>query len=296
MRIIRTMNRRQMYRLIYLSVAAAVSSGVLRADDLDAALEAQKRTAPRRVYSESAFLEDKNLSVPRAVTKEDRDIDRQLRERDAQEEARTTLFPAPFAPVLSAEIRPQQDRNWLTPALLDESANVSLREEDGDWVLRELGRQKETRMRDEEVLRRNENTPRNFRSSEPPVSVLPDLGRLKEYQLAPHQNRPAAEPVTARPFRRDTGVPSSQPYSSGLPGRTPSSAETSLRTPGLSPYAVPGTGSGSTIPSSGLSSDWHIQETAPLTPAQQIRKSSPIHRQDPFRDDLMPRVKSSIWE
>ena len=295
--------------LVLIAIALPVFAA---ADDLDAALEAQKRVAQRRVYSENAVLGDQNLTVPRAVSAEERDLDRKIRESDARADSRPSLAPAPFNPAPAVAPQPAQDRNWLTPALLDETAALStaVKTED-DWVVREMDRQRDLRIRESALIKENEAVERALRDSSTtrPVSILPELDRLREFQSGPQSvtaggpgvfsanaspQRSGAEPAI-RPSRRETFTPSSQPYSTGLPESSPATAGRALRSPSLSPYDLQGSGSGSSA-SSGLSPNWRSREAAPLTPVQMIRKSAPINRPDPFKDDHMPRMKGSIWE
>lgn len=296
--------------LVLIAIALPVLAA---ADDLDAALEAQKKASQRRVYSENAVLGDQNLTVPRAVSAEERDLDRRLRESDARADSRPSLAPAPFNPVPAATPQPAQNRNWLTPALLDETAALSTAiEAEEDWVARELDRQRDLRVKESDLLlkeKENEKVDRALReSSTRPMSILPELDRLREFQSGP-QNITASGPgvpaystpqknsagLAARPSRREISAPSSQPYSTGLPESSPATSGRALRAPLLSPYDLQGSGPGSSA-SSGLSPDWNARETAPLTPVQMIRKSAPINRPDPFKDDYMPRMKGSIWE
>jgi hypothetical protein len=301
----------------YLALAAVLSGTgfPVAAEDLDAALAAQKKKAQRQIYSESALLEDRNLTVPKTRSEEERLLDKKLQEMDARAAAdasdqnltgRSSPAQLPSLPV--------ENKNWLTPAMLDEAAAMSTPDsKEDDWLAKEKERQKS--LKDQESVRKeNELVDKLLREqTQPTAHVTSEMERLKKYQIGPQNFNAAKDPVSASPGYK---IPQSQradplaavrltpkkqapvapaifsPEAARLSSALDKDPLAATRSPLLNSSIGAPSRKGPSIFSSGLSEP----ETAPLTPLQMLRKSSPINRQNPFEDDHMPQIKRSIWE
>lgn len=293
------------------SAAAVILAGVMvpvSAEDLDAVLEAQKKKAQRQIYSESALLEDQNLTVPRTKTEEELLIDRKLREIEARENATVSseIRPDAFIPVRTS-VQPVENRNWLTPAIMDDAASMSLTNSAEDaWLARELERQKEVKNQ-EAARKENELTEKLLREQSPGQSPLQEIDRLKKYQIT----KPAfdssgksvsAEPAYMSPLTGKTGPATVRPMKKEPPSVPPLFSPEAARIsptanrPSNSPLISPNLGAAPNPSLPGFSTERNDPEPVQLTPLQMIKKSSPINQQNPFADDHMPQIKSSIWE
>lgn len=299
--------------LAMLSLLAATGVPVA-AEDLDASLAAQKTKAQRRVYSEKAQLENHKLEVPRTPTEEEEELDRKLREMDAKMDSPSapSAMQMPPRPIASVP-QPVENKNWLTPALLDNDAAMAQTNQiEEAWLARELNRKKELKSQ-ESAAKENELAGRLLREKTQPQSSSPELDRLKQYQLAP--------PKIFGSRDKDADTPSYMTPKSGTPDPlatirltpkkdpltppplfTPAAARISsaldkdpLRST-RSPLLTPNPGSPSRKPVSVFSSGRNAPDSVPLTPLEIIRKSSPINRANPFADDPMPEMKTSIWQ
>lgn len=279
------------------------------AEDLDAALEAQKKKAQRQIYSERARLDDQNLTVPRTKTEEERLIDKKLREIEARENAAVSVQtqPGAFLPVRTA-VQPAENQNWLTPAIMDDAASISMTNSSEDaWLAKELDRQKE--LKNQEAARKeNELVEKLLREQSPAKSSSPEMDRLKKYQIAkpafdssgksasdepaymsPLTGKPGPAAVI-RPSKKEP--PAAPPLFSPEAARISSSANRAAGSPSISPNL--GTAPNPSLP--GFSTGRDDSESVQLTPLQMIKKSSPINQSNPFADDHMPQIKSSIWD
>lgn len=304
------------YKFFVSLAVAAASVSFSFSENLDAALEAQKKKAQARVYSERAILTEHNLTVPRTPTEQERDLDKKLEEIEAKLDSRT---PAPAQPMPSrpsaAKVRPDEKQNWLTPAVLDnDKSDSQTNETDNAWLIRELERQKEQKEL-EAAKKENEQIEKLLRDkTQEQQKISPELNQLKQYQLAPPKlfgskdnikdpDAPAymtprsgtpnpLEAVGLSPKKEYQAAPS--PFSPAA--RISPAADTdplrSIKSPAINPnLGLPTRQARSTV--SPLRED---TKPIPLTPLEMIRNSSPINRPDPFTDDHMPRIKSSIWE
>ena len=288
------------------SAASLLLAGIIipaSADDLDAALEAQKKKVQRQIYSESAQLDDQNLTVPRTQTEEERLLDRKLREIEAR--ASVTVSPqtqsGAFIPQRDP-VAPSGNQNWLTPAVLDEAAAMSLTgSTKEDWLARELDRQKEIKSQ-ESLKKENQLVEKLLKEQSPMRASSPETERLKQYQLTrpdfdssgPSSGSAYISPQTGRPdpMAAVRPVPKKEPPSapalfSPEAARISSSSKpvsSSLISPIQNPAA------------SEFSAGRNSSEPVQLTPLQIIKKSAPINKANPFADDHMPQIKSSIWD
>jgi hypothetical protein len=292
-------------------VATLLFAGAaVAADDLDTALEAQKKKLQRRVYSERAILDDQGLTVPKATSENELALDQKLREMDAQADSIGRVSdPAAFnlrAP--AAPVRPAaENQNWLTPALLDGSAALDMPSNDGDWLANEVGRQtaekeQAARIQEQDIV------DRLVRKNMQEQSSFPEQDRLNPPQLMPQSTRPLKEsspilpnssltlPGTVRPqtaFSPKTKQPQSSPplFSPQAAKNASAPTQDSLRQSRPSAYTSP-----FSKPSAGFSSGLNNSPEPALSPLQRIKQSSPINRADPFANDPMPQFKNSIWD
>lgn len=303
------------YRLVALLTVITVSTGSSFSEDLDAALEAQKKKAQRHVYSDSALLTDQKLVVPRTPTEEEKDLDKKLREMDAEREKTPSGLPLVPRPVVPAS-RSAEDKNWLTPAMLDNDTSMTQTNEDENaWLLRELERQKERKV-NEEVKQEAAKADKLLREKINQQSNSPEQERLKQYQLAPPKlfgskekedpntpsymvpNSGTPDPLTAirltpkkeKQIEPAIFSPEAARISSSLDKDALKSTRSSVLNPGLGAPSRP-----SSAPSV-FSPRRDVPKTAPLTPLETIKKSSPINRPDPFVEDRTHPFKTSIWE
>lgn len=295
-------------------VAACIASSF--SEDLDAALQAQKKKAQRRVYSDSALLDDQKLVVPRTPTQEEQDLDKKLQELEAKADARFVqrgqlVPPQPSAP----PVRPVENQNWLTPAMMDNDASMmQSNETENAWLVQEMERQKELKALDA-AKKENEQVEKLLRDkTQQQQKISPEVDRLKQYQLAPQKLFGSKE-------KEDPDAPAYMTPRSGTPnplsavGLTPKkenpvapalfSPEAARISSALDKDPLRSTKSSALDSNPGplsqpvrsvFSPNRDAPKIVPLTPLEMIRKSSPINRPDPFTDDPMPRMKSSIWE
>lgn len=309
---------RVMKLLIFRALAmAAILAGTgipVAAEDLDAALAAQKKKAQRRVYSEKAALADRNLEVPRTPTEEEEELDRKLREMDAKMDSQSAQSAMQMPPRPIATVpQPVENKNWLTSAVLDDNATMAItnRPED-DWLVQELDRQKKLKSRDS-ATKENELEEKLFREKIKSQSSLPELDRLKQYQLAPpkifgskDQNADTPSYMTPKSGAPDplAGIrptpkkeaPVAPPLFSPAAARISSALDKDPLRSTRSPLLNPNPGSPGRKPVSVFSPGRNAPDLVPLTPLQMIKRSSPINRENPFADDPMPEIKTSIWQ
>ncbi|MDD3276304.1 MAG: hypothetical protein PHP93_04555 [Kiritimatiellales bacterium] len=295
----RTVMKLLIFRYLALVITLAASSVPVAAEDLDAALAAQKKKAQHRIYSERAVLESRNLTVPQAETKEERSLNKKIREIDARADA---IGPSPQAlvarPIPALPSRTEENANWLTPAVLDSSVSAEIPVDKDNWLANEIERQK--------TLKEQVTVDKLLDEKKQQQSTLLELDRGKQHQL-PQQNSGAANPSPAAPLYI---LPESNVSRTPPPSFLTTSKRESVSPP-LFSFQTAGNSStpnqdsvqkdtwpGSPFfkPSSGLTSESKPEESAKLSPLQMIKKSSPIHKADPFAEDNMPQFKSSIWD
>jgi hypothetical protein len=305
------------HRLVVLLTVMTVGATSSFSEDLDAAIEAQKKKAQRRVYSDSALLTDQKLTVPRTPTEEEKELDKKLREMDAERDAKPAglaLMPRAVTPAP----RPVEDKNWLTSAMLDKDASMTQTNEDENaWLLQELERQKERKV-NEAVKQDAAKADKLLREKINQQGNSPEQERLKQYQLAPPKLFGSREKEKPDPNAPLYMVPKSgTPDPLGAIRLTPKK-EKSVAPALFSPEAarissvldkdpLKSTRSSTINPSLGVPSRSSpvgsvftprrdVPKTVPLTPLETIKKSSPINRPDPFVNDYSQPFRSSIWE
>ncbi|MBI9020807.1 MAG: hypothetical protein JEZ10_06090 [Verrucomicrobia bacterium] len=271
------------------------------AEDLDAALAAQKEKTKRRVYSESALIDNRNLQVPTLPTDEEKALDRELELLEKRLNAQMT--PAPQGMVIRRvpTVVPDKRENWLTPAMLDPDSDPLSDEKNPSWVDTEVERQKNLQLQkkalaEEEALlnkrlreesRQPYETPKlqqhetTFRNTITPGTATRPQRTVLNPLDSPRPKEPAFPSRTGSLFspnaRSSTGIikPSSSP---------------STRTPDWQPtFDAP-------MAPTSLTSGFDVIKPAPLPPLKRVRKASPINQKDPFSDDFMPSIKTSIWD
>jgi hypothetical protein len=297
-----------------VSVLLAVLTvcGNLSADDLDDALAAQKKKVQRRIYSDRAVLDSRQVVLPKTPTEQELALDKKLREMDAQLDIRSAnsarSAPPPISRVVTMTPPSARDRNWLTSAVLDSDEELSLPDEnENDWILTELQRQKEAKERQALIDDEDAAVGRLMRQK----SRTPELDRLKDYEISPQriisgENRepppyltPSGglpDPVTTiRPVskkeRADTSLPLFSPAAVRARVSSPTATRSSL-TP-IQSISSPPQKSASISP---RRNERKTKLPAPLAPIDQIRKFSPHNREDPFSDEMIPDFKTSIWQ
>ncbi len=288
------------YSMFFIAIFCVPFLGV--AEDLDAALEAQKKKSVRRVYSERAHITDLNIAVPKTLSEEEKSLDRDLRrmedEMDRQEPSMGGMR-MPRRAVSGA----RKPKNWLTPELMDGENEDSLTDEgDSGWIVQELERQDAIRFQNAEIEKEAAHLEKQ---------LAEDARQLEQYNEAnsptfsPIKQNPAAHfnsrtqsgvflqkknggdlqrrSSVLSPIRRNSGVIESS-FSSKNPAVSPStSRQTDFRRPAQKV-------------SNTFSPRVSEKKAEYVSPLKRVRRSSPIHRKDPFVDDFMPEFKSSIWD
>ena len=282
------------------------------AEDLDAALEAKKKKAKRHVYSERALIEHREIVIPKTLSEEEKALDRNIERLENELDRQIippqdTVAPRVFSPT------PATPKNWLTPTLLDTENEdlLSSEKNDSSWIGQELERQKSIQIHEKELAEeealvnkllregsRNDysiekNPLHTYEStfqrqlapgvtpSAPAYSSFNPLGTPPSKKTSSSKLRPQFSPA----MRSDSGI--IKPAFSSAPA-----SSSSPRTPGWRPQF----GSSTKKPPSGFTSRWDSEKPKPLAPLKRVRQSSPIHRKDPFSDDFMPEIKTSIWD
>jgi len=293
---------------VFLSV---VFSGV--AEDLDAALDAQKKKATRRVYSDAALIENRDIVIPKTLSEEEKALDRDLERLESQLSQQVIPPPATTGPRVLTSV-PENPENWLTPSLLDpeDAKGLSSEKNAADWVHQELDRQKEIQLYKKE-LAEEEALVNKLLREDPRNNSWAEKNQVKTYDsilrntissdiiqplsksvlpnpLETLRSRKETRPSSTAPLfspaaRRNSGI--IQPSFSSVPS---SSSSPSTQAPSWRPQLGP---SALTSPS-GFTSDRDTPK--PLPPLKRVRQSLPIHRKDPFSDDFMPEIKTSIWD
>ena len=283
------------------------------AENLDDALNAKKKQARRHVYSERALIENRSIVIPKTLSEEEKVLDRDL-ERLESQLGRQIIPPQNAAAPRVFSPAPVTPENWLTPSLLDTEAGDPLSSEKSDpsWIDQELTRQKSIQLHEKELaeeealvnkLLREES--RNDYSIEtspahayestfqsqitpgvtPSTSAYSPFNPLGTPESKRNIDSSRTLPLFSPTVRSDSGIikPS---FSSALP------SSSSPKLPGWRPQF----GSSSQKSPSGFTSKWDAEKPKPLSPLRRVRQSSPIYRKDPFADDFMPEIKTSIWD
>jgi len=282
------------------------------AKDLDAALEAEKKKVRFRVYSERAILDDTKWVMPKMQSKEEKALDRELEKLENR--LNNQFTPSGMAPArrVPSPARVKKE-NWLTPDLLNaETGKESdFKEENSGWMAQELDRQKSIQAH-KKSLAEEEALVNKMLREDSRKNAATQSGSRKTYD----------------PFLWNTMVPKSTPAASerspfNLPETFHAQEKRSLS--GKGGLFSPSVRSDSGIikrsfqsPSSSASSkkpdwrtqlksstptttskfklDWNTKKSKPLPPLKRVRRSLPIHREDPFSDEFIPDTKTSIWD
>ncbi len=284
-----------------LSVALLGTSFSGVAESLDAALDAQKKKNARRVYSERAHLTDLNIVAPKTVSEEEKALDRDLRrlenELDRQvAPTRGMTVPRQTAPVAS------KPKNWLTPEFLDTDDDPLADEEEPSWIVRELERQDAIRLQksaiEKETAQLEKQLREDVRQADPYHSVSsPSLSPINPNPASQYNVRtpsgnflstergvtPEKSPSLLSPARRDSGVINSSFSSRKHFSSQPTSVQQEFNRPVQKVNGL-------------FSPNRTKKKEKPLSPLKRVRQSSPIYRKDPFADDFMPEIKTSIWD
>jgi hypothetical protein len=244
-------------------------------------------------------LYDLNLTIPKTPTKEERDLDKTLQEKAAQSQAKVSDQFIPLSPPRSTAApvssRPAEEKkNWITAAMLDDALAEKETPEEDNWLINEQAKQTKRQSQSDYLMQENQQ-----QQPQSPLSQTIELNPLKQYQLNGSSYLSPVQPTLPPPSL--STVPSSwnnsvqtQPKPAGTPLAPLFSPKlNSVSSIAPNPLKSPSAGSPSV---SGPSSGQTPAAPAPLSPLQQIKKSSPIHQADPFSDNHVPQFKSSIWE
>jgi len=119
----------------------------------------------------------------------------------------------------------------------------------------------------------------------PPTSTYSSFNPLGTLQTKEKKGLSTQPSLLSPTTRSDSGIfkPS---FSS------PSSS--SFSSSGQRPDWRPQLGSSAPKPISDFRSDWGVSK--PLPPLKRVRQSTPINKKNPFDDDFMPDIKTSIWD
>ncbi len=297
------------------SIRAALSAILLSVafsgipEDLDAALEAQKKKAKRRVYSGTALIENRDIVIPKTLSEEEKALDRELEKMESQLTQQVIPPPTMAAPrVLTTA--PENPGNWLTPSLLDaeDADDLSSEKNASDWVHQELDRQKEIQLYKKELAEEEalinkllQEDPRNNSWSEKsPVKTYDSMLRntIGSDIIQPVSKRVLSNPLEALRPQRETSPASIAPIFSPAARRDSGILQPSFSSlpssPAKTPSWRPQLGPSAPTSPSGFTSSQNAPK--PLSPLKRVRQSLPIHRKDPFADDFMPEIKTSIWD
>lgn len=262
-------------------------------DDLDDVLATQKKKAQRRVYSTPAQLDEQDLVVPTGPTEQEIEIDRKLEalEKELDLQAKKNPIAQRAQPNPAITQKPLENKNWLLPAVLDSKQSEAMTtSEENSWVLKELTRQQA--IREEKAALEKENELVNKRLQE---EMKPK--RFTESALTP-QARSIVEPFTPSEILRP--LPSRP-----KPTQQSRSRNASLFSPDYTGSEETSSSSRKTIvspfirtrSSEASSISWDdADKQQNSTPLKRVRRSSPIFKDDPFAEDHMPNIKTSIWD
>lgn len=314
-----------MKRIIQSAVLAAALAGCAVADDgLDEALARLKKKVRRQTYSTQADLHNRNMDVPKEQSEEDKALDEKLRQIEKglnQSSAITSDKRSRPRMIQNSPAQSQDNRNWLTPALLDNTdpEEASLDDEKPDWVAAELERQQNIRIEQEALEKESANDSlfnnpfqqqqdssssklnsygQSFQNI---ISAQPSSGSKDEEEprsgWLPSQKERSASPFSLS-SRREKAEEEESSYDTFSRFKSSESVfGTKRKSSAKTPWSITpsyGIKESDSSPNS-LSPSWK-KEKKPLQPIEQIRKSSPIHKKDPFSDDFMPQIKKGIWE
>jgi hypothetical protein len=268
------------------------------AESLDDALNKQKEKAKRRIFSQPANLADQNLAIPKAPTDEEMELDRKIealeRKLDQQAAENPTRLRPP-RPATMPVVPKDENSNWLTPALLDEDAALKTPDEDS-WMTQELERQKQKRLEQQErelLEQKMSEGIRPLRNKERNEFGFPERNRPEPniYKRPSYLSERETTTTTAPKKEKKTVLPKSSDmfsptdYTGSSIVEDPFSAPTQ---PTLRPEQ--------SRPKRSSTIDWETPSSQPRTPLNRVRESNPIHKRDPFSDDFMPDIKTSIWD
>lgn len=281
-----------------LSVMLLGTAFSVVAEDLDAALAAQKEKAKRRVYSESALIENRDLQIPTLPTDEEKALDRELERLEKRLDAQVIQQPQGMMIRRVPSVVPDKQENWLTPAMLDPDSDPLSKKETPSWVDTELDRQKEIQFQKKALAEEEALVNKRLREESRQLYEAPS----KQYEttlrntITPGAPVPTPQRTVLNPLESLQSKSQSEtdslfsPNARANSGVIRPSSSSSGRTPDWQPtFDAP------KAPSS-LTSGFDVIKPTPLPPLKRIRKASPINQKDPFAEDFMPGIKTSIWD
>ena len=304
-----------MKQVLHTALCIAILAGGAVADDrLDAPLAALKKKR-QTAYATSAVLHDQDLSVPTDLTAEE------LALADAMQRMDSKLGfsePSSINPQSMVQRRiPQRtdssrNNNWLTPAMLNGESEIPSESPDADWVAAELDRQNQLQM--DRNSRNQDST--GMDSWLVGSYEMPGASPADDFQNYNQSFQGMMTAQTSPSDEQQTASTSQYLFSQTDPDPAESAAglfslsqqqdqQGSITRFGSQPTS--GSGISDQTPSyvsswessapSATGPSWIDQEeTEPLRPIDQIRRSSPGYQDDPFSDDDAPDFSSSIWD
>lgn len=294
------MKQAQLYVILLLLAGAVLQ---IQADDLDAALEAQKK-ARRHVYSERATLHNQELMVPQAPTDEELALDRKLREIERALDQKATVTAREGTQPSPRLTRPvPENKNWLTPALMDEDAAISLSDNksDSDWILNELERQKTIKEEKIAFQAEERQIADLLKQESQPDVQSPHLDRLKDYEKLPGlisgERRSDRESSFSTAQQSLSLVPTSrQSKKTDEPDLfSPAAARISTQPAQPNPFkpssspmsfqSLTEKREAATKQNNPFAQFWEPKKNRQPTPLEKIRQARPIYQSDPFADD-----------
>jgi hypothetical protein len=294
------MKRLQQYLLLLVISATALP---VQSDDLDAALEAQKK-ARRHVYSERATLHNQELVVPKAPTEEELALDRKLREMERALDQKASITPRDGTRPPPRPVRPvQENKNWLTPALMDEDAALSLADDgsDSSWILNEMERQKSIKEEKLAIQEEDRRVADLLKREDRQEIESTQLDRLKRYEQLPGMlpgNRrddtqssysTLQQSLSLVPSGRQSRITDKPALFSPAAARASSQPEQpdpfKLSSSRINFQSLTERREAEAKKNSPFTPSWERKTTRQPTRLETIRKSRPIHQADPFADD-----------
>ncbi|MCU0857511.1 MAG: hypothetical protein MUC65_03800 [Pontiellaceae bacterium] len=285
------------------------------AEDLDTALAEQKKKAQRRIYSDYAQIDDQNLTVPVGKTEQEKKLDKKLEEINllAEETARSLPNQLMARAQYSAQrVQPsvKENRNWLTDAVLNEKKSEAVpTATDNDWLAQEAARRKSLDSTEKEA-----KTVERLLRGESRLQTAPADLNFKNFQVGQQSLTGGKNPFSTESL---FALPKAETPDSSVSFNLTSQKKTTPAPPLFPPQTVRQPSSFSQNPfqsslnrlnnpaqnapsGSGLSpafySGLNSTPAAPLNPLQKIKSASPINQSDPFSNNQMPKIKSSIWD
>lgn len=291
-----------MKQILQRAISMAMVCGTVWADDgLDAPLAKLKENAQRKNYSSRAILDHQNLNLPKLQDAEESALDLQLRQIDKSSNQSgalltgTVAMPRVIARRRQPRPKPAGDKNWLATAVLknlDQSGQKNESQQPFENPFDSTGASAESEQR----ASAQSAFPNAFsgreaahRAPEEKALLSPFSAPTPKTSTSPfslssrrQQAQEAAEGASKQ-FHPRGSIWENQSQSTGH--AAPSNIKPSFASPRKSakmPQAIRPT--------------WTEKTPQPLSPIQRIQRAAPVHREDPFSENLLGKPKRSIWD